>query len=83
MPRKSDKQLAGESGLRNLDCIRELAEEARTLGDGSRDYRATFFRNESECKRWLAQMQAANMPCPEFIRSNFPTWCYKLKGVES
>jgi hypothetical protein len=77
MPRKSQIQLAGESGLRNLDCIRDLAQEARELGGGTRDYRATFFRNESECKRWLAQMQAAAMPCPDYITTGFPSWGYE------
>lgn len=77
MPRKSAARLAGESGLANLQCIESLAIEAQELGHSAREYRATYFRNESECKRWLAQMRAAGMPCPAFIKSSFPAWAYK------
>ena len=77
MPRKSAATLAGESGLANLECIESLAQEAQEIEGSARAYRATYFRNESECKRWLAQMRAAGMPCPAFIRSSFPQWAYE------
>jgi hypothetical protein len=59
MARKSRVQLDGESALRNLNEIHDIA-----LGDGDH---GAYRRNATDCGRWVRAVQAAKMPLPQWM----------------
>lgn len=63
--RKSNARIEGESALRNLQAIRDLAEENERFEERGRN--RTWSRNAGDARRWVGQLKAAGMDAPSFV----------------